>query len=199
MCSRNHSHKITLGQPFGCKIQTVQEHELTAKMPRKCSFQDCWLKDSAYQEWVLKDKLDKHYAWCVACKLQLIFVCSLLLWWSLQNLILVLTSPYLALVQGPGNHVEATLLLLIIGQEWANMTGQPFCCSLLVKSELTWPGLLVARIWSRKALLVYDNHLQHADKTAYAFSVLRPAGVFGLNKHLKRALGKRRRHGSGGW
>ena len=39
-------------------------------MPRKCSFQDCWLKDSAYQEWVLKDELDKHYARCVACKIQ---------------------------------------------------------------------------------------------------------------------------------
>ena len=41
------------------------------------------LKDIAYQEWVLKDKLDKHYAWCVACGIQLIFVCSLLLRWSL--------------------------------------------------------------------------------------------------------------------
>ena len=32
------------------------------------------------------------------------FLCSLLLRWSLQNLILVLAGPYLALVQGPGNH-----------------------------------------------------------------------------------------------
>ena len=36
-------------------------------------FQDHWLKDSAYKEWVLKDKLDKHYARCMACKIQLIF------------------------------------------------------------------------------------------------------------------------------
>ena len=43
-------------------------------------------KGHAYQKWVLEDKsLDKHYARCVAC--------SLLLWWSLQNLTLVLTSP----------------------------------------------------------------------------------------------------------
>ena len=42
-------------------------------MPRKCSFQDRWLKDSAYQEWVLKDKLDKHYARCVVCEIQPIF------------------------------------------------------------------------------------------------------------------------------
>ena len=75
---------------FGCKIKTVP----TAKMPRRCSFQDRWLNDSGYQEWVLKDKLDKHYTWCMACEIQLIFVCSLLLRWSLQNIILVLTSPY---------------------------------------------------------------------------------------------------------
>ena len=61
---------------FGCKIldQTVQEPELTAKMPKKCPFQDHWLEDSAYQEWVLKDNLDKHYARCVGCKIQLFFV-----------------------------------------------------------------------------------------------------------------------------
>ena len=35
--------------------------ELTVKMPGKCSFQDCCLKDSAYQVWVLKEELDKHY------------------------------------------------------------------------------------------------------------------------------------------
>ena len=52
----------------------LQEPELIAKMPRKCLFQDCWLKGSTYQEWVLKDKLDKHYARCVACKIQL-FLC----------------------------------------------------------------------------------------------------------------------------
>ena len=69
-----------------------KEHELTAKMSRKCSFWDGWLKDSAHQEWVLKDKLDKHYTQCVACKIQLIFF-SLLVRWALQNLILVLTSP----------------------------------------------------------------------------------------------------------
>ena len=38
----------------------LQEPELTAKMPGKCSFQDHWLKDSAYQEWVLKNELDKN-------------------------------------------------------------------------------------------------------------------------------------------
>ena len=46
-----------------------------SKMPRKCLFQNCWLTitDSACQEWVLKDKLDKQYAQCVACKIQLFF------------------------------------------------------------------------------------------------------------------------------
>ena len=29
-------------------------------MLRKSLFQDHWPKDIAYQEWVLKDKLDKH-------------------------------------------------------------------------------------------------------------------------------------------
>ena len=50
----------------------MPEPELTAKMPRKFLFQDRWLKDSAYQEWVLKDKLDKHYTRCVACEIQLV-------------------------------------------------------------------------------------------------------------------------------
>ena len=54
------------------------EHELTAKMLRKCLFQDSWLKDSAYQEWVLKDKLDKHYAPCVTCEIRLVCVCVFL-------------------------------------------------------------------------------------------------------------------------
>ena len=75
----------------------LQEPELTLKMLGKCLFQDCWLKqekDSVYQEWDLKDKLDKHYARCVACEIWLIFMCSLLLQWSLQNQILVLLSPY---------------------------------------------------------------------------------------------------------
>ena len=89
------------------------------KMPRKCLFQDCWRKDIAYQE--IKDKLDKHYAWCVACEIQLIFVCFLLLWWSLQNLLLVLTSPYLAPVQVPGNHVCSSIFLRL------NITF-PKCC-----------------------------------------------------------------------
>ena len=37
---------MTLSQPYGCKIWTVQEPELTAKMPRKCLFLDRWPKDS---------------------------------------------------------------------------------------------------------------------------------------------------------
>ena len=94
--SWSQDYAITSGQPFGCKILTVQEPELTAKMPRKCSFQDCWLKDSAYQEWGLKDKLDKHYARCVAWEIQLIFVCFLLLRWSLQNLIIIIMDIFMA-------------------------------------------------------------------------------------------------------
>ena len=77
----------------------MQDPELTAKMLRKCSFEDRWLKDIAYQEWVLKDKLDKHYARCAVCEIQLIFVCVLLV-------VMVLTGPYLALVQVPGSHLQ---------------------------------------------------------------------------------------------
>ena len=51
--SPSQDYAVTSGSAFGCKIQTVQEPELTAKMLRKCSFQDGWLKDSAHQEWVL--------------------------------------------------------------------------------------------------------------------------------------------------
>ena len=62
-------------------------------MLRKCLFQDCWQKDSAYQEWVLKDKLDKHYTRCVSCKIQLIFCVPYCcdgpykIYWSLRVLI----------------------------------------------------------------------------------------------------------------
>ena len=53
----------------------LQEPELTEKMPRKWLFQNCCSKDSTYQEWVLRHKLDKHYAWCVAnAKFSSIFV-----------------------------------------------------------------------------------------------------------------------------
>ena len=55
MCSQNHSRKIsviTSVSHFGCKIQnqTVQELELTAKIPGKRLFQYRWLKDRAYLE-----------------------------------------------------------------------------------------------------------------------------------------------------
>ena len=66
---------ITSRSAIWLQTLTVQEPELTAKMLRKCLFEDHWLKDIAYQEWVLKDKLDKHYTRCVACEIQLIFVC----------------------------------------------------------------------------------------------------------------------------
>ena len=68
-------HSNFWGSHFGCRIknQTVQEPELTVKVPVKCLFQDCWLKDSTYQEWVLKDELDKRYARCAACEIWLIF------------------------------------------------------------------------------------------------------------------------------
>ena len=61
------------------KFEPLEEPELTAKIQQKMFVQDCWLKDHAYREWVLKDELDKHYAWCVASKIQLIFLCPLLL------------------------------------------------------------------------------------------------------------------------
>ena len=86
----------------------MQEPELTAKVSRKCLFQDLWLKDSAYQEWVLKDKLDKCYARCIACKIQLIFCvpccCDGLAKFNIGPY-KSLYGPYLALVQDPGNHV----------------------------------------------------------------------------------------------
>ena len=73
----------------------------TATMPRKYSFQEHWRKDGAYLEWVLKDNLDARYAWCMAFEIQLFFFfffyyCDA--WWSIHNLILVLTSPYKVLI-----------------------------------------------------------------------------------------------------
>ena len=40
-------------------------------MPGKCSFQDHWLRDEHYKNWLLKDKLGKHYARCGACGISL--------------------------------------------------------------------------------------------------------------------------------
>ena len=74
----------------------------TATMPRKYSFQEHWRKDGAYLEWVLKDNLDARYAWCMAFEIQLsiffffFYYCDA--WWSIHNLILVLTSPYKVLI-----------------------------------------------------------------------------------------------------
>ena len=47
---------------FGCKIK-LQEPELTlcnSEDAEKMFVQDHWLKDSAYQEWVLKNEVDKN-------------------------------------------------------------------------------------------------------------------------------------------
>ena len=71
--SWSQDYTITSRSAIWLQIWTVKEPELTAKVPRKCSFQDRWLKDSAYQECVLKDK---HYTRGMACKIQLIFLCS---------------------------------------------------------------------------------------------------------------------------
>ena len=60
--SWSQDYAINSGSAIWLQNLTVQEPELKAKMPKKCLFQDLWLKDIAYQEWVLKDKLDKHYA-----------------------------------------------------------------------------------------------------------------------------------------
>ena len=97
-CSQNHGHKITwklLGQPFGCKIRTVQEPELTANakkmfVPKPLAKGQC-MPGVGSKSWT-------NTARCVACQIQLIFVCSLLLRWSLKKIILVLTGPYKVLI-----------------------------------------------------------------------------------------------------
>ena len=94
--SQSQDYMITSGSAIWLQNSNWARTWANSKDAKKL-FQDRWLKDIAYKEWVLKDKLDKHYAWSMACKIQLIF-CSLLLWWSLQNLILALTSPYKVLV-----------------------------------------------------------------------------------------------------
>ena len=110
-------------------------------MQGKCSFQDYWLKNSEYQEWVPKDKLDKHYPQYVAYKIWLILcVCSLLLRWSWQNLILVLISPYLAQVQVPANHDWGDNWVCWVQQwrvNWCGLMG-----ALIINMYLTFAGLL---------------------------------------------------------
>ena len=64
---------ITSGSAIWLQNSNCARTSANSKDAEKCSFQDRWLKNSAYQEWVLKDKLDNRYAQCVACKIQLIF------------------------------------------------------------------------------------------------------------------------------
>ena len=37
-------------------------------MPGKCSFQDGWLKNELYQQWLLKDVADVSMAKCAICR-----------------------------------------------------------------------------------------------------------------------------------
>ena len=71
--SRSQDYLVTFGSAIWLQNLNCARTWANSKNAEKISFQDRWLKDSAYQEWVLKDKLDKHYARCVACKMQLIF------------------------------------------------------------------------------------------------------------------------------
>ena len=66
-------------------------------MPRKWLFQD--RLDSECQEGVLNDKVDKHYARCVASNIQLIFFNPYCCYGPYKI--------YLALVHVPGNHVAS--------------------------------------------------------------------------------------------
>ena len=136
----DHVQPKSRSQDYAVTSGTVQEPELTLKMLGKCSFQDCWLKNSGYQEWVPKDKLDKHYPQYVACKIRFIFLCSLLLRWFLQNLILVLTSPYLALVQVPANHDWGDNRVCWVQQWRVNWCG--LIDALIINMHLTFAALL---------------------------------------------------------
>lgn len=40
-------------------------------MPGKCSFQEKWLKEDKYKDWLIKDSSNKHLARCAACKISL--------------------------------------------------------------------------------------------------------------------------------
>ena len=54
------------------------------------------------------------------------FLCSLLLRWSLQNLILILRSPYLAVVQVPGNHVNTGVCVVQVHWwSWVSLPSSP--------------------------------------------------------------------------
>ena len=71
-------------------------------MLRNCSFQDHWLKDSAYQEWVLKDDFTNTSLDVWHAKFSSFFV-------FLDGPYKSFWGPYLALVQVPGNHVNLSL------------------------------------------------------------------------------------------
>lgn len=54
------------------------------------------------------------------------FLCSLLLRWSLQNLILILTSPYLGVVQVPRNHVNTGVCVVQVHWwSWVSLPSSP--------------------------------------------------------------------------
>ena len=66
--SRSQDYAITSGSAIW-----LQNFNCASSKDAEKVFQDHWLKDSAYQEWVLKEKLDKYYTRCVASEIQLIF------------------------------------------------------------------------------------------------------------------------------
>ena len=37
------------------------------EMPGKCTFQDRWLADERYKDWILKDAVNKYFAKCAIC------------------------------------------------------------------------------------------------------------------------------------
>ena len=52
------------------------------EMPGKCTFQDRWLADERYKDWILKDAADKYFAKCAVCvkRLSLASMGELVLW-----------------------------------------------------------------------------------------------------------------------
>ena len=68
--SRSQDYAITSRSTIWLQISNCAN----SKDAKKKFVPSRWLKDIPYQEFVLKDKLDKHYAQCMACEIQLFFV-----------------------------------------------------------------------------------------------------------------------------
>ena len=122
--SLSQDYTITSGTAIWLQNSNCVRTWANSKDIEKCSFQYRWLKDSTYQEWVLKDELDKRYARCAACEIWLIFGWSfkvtktwpwVLLFWVWHGVSVTWTRPECV------SYITSQALFFFTGRDWTSV------------------------------------------------------------------------------